>query len=419
MTASHRDIRKRLVALLFVGNAFTSTMIVAAATVTSLAGEFLSGSARFAGLPATVGVLGTAVAASLFSQLSYSWGRRRTFVLGAAVAGTGAAIAAASLWFGSFLLLVVGLFIMGPGRAINQIARFAAGDMHADDRRVSAISLIVWAATIGSVIGPRLIARAGAVAEGLGIQAFAGPFMMAAVGYGIAAVYYAAVLRPDPMELAVLQSDGAITVERRPIKVVTRLPAIRLAFATLMSSQFVMVFVMVISPVHMRANGHSLDAIGWVMMAHTLGMFGVAPITGAAIRRWGTRPIIVAASAVFVVANLVAMTATTADMTTLVIALFLIGLGWNFGFVAGSTVIQEELELQDRVSIQGVGDTLTALAAAGGAFATGFVIDWWQYRGVAAVGLLFSLIPLVAVLRNRSSAADVEDSAMATLPPPR
>ncbi|VAW01707.1 hypothetical protein MNBD_ACTINO02-138 [hydrothermal vent metagenome] len=403
MTAQHKDIRRRLLALLFAGNAFTSTMIVAAATVTSLAGESLSGSARFAGLPATVGVLGTAVAASALSQLSYKWGRRRTFVLGAVLAGLGATIAAVSLWIGSFVLLIVGLFIMGPGRAINQLARFAAGDMHADDRRVSAISLIVWAATIGSVLGPRLIARAGAVAEALGIQALAGPFLMAAVGYAMAAFYYFAFLRPDPMELAVVESDGPIDVERRPIREVVRLPAIKLALAALMASQFVMVFVMVISPVHMRANGHNLDAIGWVMMAHTLGMFAVAPITGIAIRRWGTRRVIVAATVVLFVASLVAMTATTADMKTLVVALFLIGLGWNLGFVSGSTVIQEELELRDRVSIQGVGDTLTALAGAVGAFTTGFVIDWWQYRGVGVVGLVVSLVPLIAVSRNRAT----------------
>jgi MFS family permease len=403
MTARHKDIRKRLLVVLFAGNAFTSTMIVAAATVTSLAGEYLSGSARFAGVPATVGVLGTAVAASVFSQLSYKWGRRRTFVLGAAVAGLGAFIAVVSLWAGSFGLLVVGLFVMGPGRAINQLARFAAGDMHADDRRVSAISLIVWAATIGSILGPSLIARAGAMAEALGIQALAGPFLMAAVGYAVAAVYYSVMLRPDPMELAVVESDGPIDVERRPIREVVRLPAIQLAFSALMASQFVMVFIMVISPVHMRANGHGLDAIGWVMMAHTLGMFAVAPLTGAAIRRWGTRPVIVVATGIFLVAGVVAMTATTADMATLVVALFLIGLGWNLGFVAGSTVIQEELELRDRVSIQGLGDTLTALAGAVGAFTTGFVIDWWQYRGVAVVGLIVSLVPLAAVLRNRSS----------------
>lgn len=152
--------------------------------------------------------------------------------------------------------------------------------------------------------------------------------------------------------------------------------AIQLALVATMASQFVMMFVMVIAPVHMRANGHSLDAIGWVMMAHTHGMFGVAPTTGAAIRRWGTRRVIVGGVVTLASATLVAMSAPIAGMKTLVVALFLLGLRWNLGFVVGSTVIQEKLMLQDRVGIQEIGDTLTALAAASGAFATGLVADW-------------------------------------------
>lgn len=137
-------VRRRLVAMLFAGNAFTSTLIVVMSTITSLSGELLSGSTKYAGVPATVRVLGAAVAGSALSQLSYRWGRRRTFVLGMVFATFGAAVSAFALWTGSFLLLLVGMFLIGPARAVNQLARFAAGDMHADDRRVSAISLIVW-----------------------------------------------------------------------------------------------------------------------------------------------------------------------------------------------------------------------------------------------------------------------------------
>ncbi|MCH7669312.1 MAG: MFS transporter [Acidobacteria bacterium] len=362
-----------------------------------------------AGVPATVRVLGAAVAASALSQLSYRWGRRRTFVLGMVFFTFGAAVSAFALWTGSFLLLLVGMFVIGPARAVNQLARFAAGDMHADDRRVSAVSLIVWAATIGSVIGPRLIGRAGAMAESLGANELAGPFVMAAVGFTVAAVYYATTLRPDPMELAIAQSGVTSFVERRALRELIGVPAIQLALVTMMASQFVMVFVMVIAPVHMRANGHSLDAIGWVMMAHTLGMFGVAPITGAAIRRWGTHRVIAGAAVTLASATLVAMSAPTADMKTLVVALFLLGLGWNLGFVAGSTVIQEELMLQDRVGIQGIGDTLTALAAASGAFATGFVADWWGFRGVSAIGLVMSVVPLIALARHAKRSIDRVD----------
>ena len=362
-----------------------------------------------AGVPATVRVLGAAVVASALSQLSYRWGRRRTFVLGMVFFTFGAAVSAFALWTGSFLLLLVGMFVIGPARAVNQLARFAAGDMHADDRRVSAVSLIVWAATIGSVIGPRLIGRAGAMAESLGANELAGPFVMAAVGFTVAAVYYATTLRPDPMELAIAQSGVTSFVERRALRELIGVPAIQLALVTMMASQFVMVFVMVIAPVHMRANGHSLDAIGWVMMAHTLGMFGVAPITGAAIRRWGTHRVIAGAAVTLASATLVAMSAPTADMKTLVVALFLLGLGWNLGFVAGSTVIQEELMLQDRVGIQGIGDTLTALAAASGAFATGFVADWWGFRGVSAIGLVMSVVPLIALARHAKRSIDRVD----------
>lgn len=259
------------------------------------------------------------------------------------------------------------------------------------------------------MIGPRLIGRAGAIAESLGANELVGPFVMAAVGFTVAAVYYATTLRPDPTELAIAQSGVTSFVERRPLRELIGVPAIQLALVTMMASQFVMVFVMVIAPVHMRANGHSLDVIGWVMTAHTLGMFGVAPITGTAIRRWGTHRVVTGAAVTLASATLVAMSPPTADMKTFVVALFLLGLGWNLGVVAGSTIIQEELMLQDRVGIQGIGDTLTALAAASGAFATGFVADWWGFRGVSAIGLVMSVVPLIALARHAKRSIDRVD----------
>ena len=402
--AAHEATRRRLIGTLFTGNAIGSTAYIGIATVSALVAEEITGSTSLSGLAATTGTLGVAAGAAGLSWMSARSGRRPTFTLGYALATAGSLIVLFSIPAQSFGLLLLGLVAMGFGRSVGQLARYAAGDLRSAERRAGAISLIVWANTIGAVFGPLLIGPAGAFAVAAGANEYAGPVVVAIVGFSLAAILMAIGLRPEPMTLAITDPGHSDADEPSKLADLIRSRTVQLAVAAIVVSQAVMVLVMVMTPIHIRDNGGSLATVGWVMMAHTLGMFAIAPVTGRLVDLLGSRTMIVTAVFTFVVSCVIAASAGTASTATLIVGLFLLGVAWNFGFVAGSTLLQEGHPVADRLKLQGFADSTAWVTAAMAAAASGVIVANTSYASLGFLGALLALIPLASMYRERGMA---------------
>ncbi|HDH26129.1 MAG TPA: MFS transporter, partial [Actinobacteria bacterium] len=197
-----RTIRRRLIGTLFAGSGINRIGFLLALTVASLAAQDMLGSALWAGLPAAVGVAGMALATTPMSAYMARRGRRAGMVAGQTIAVAGALVAAVAVYTGLFLVLIVGFFLFGAGNSSDRLARYAAAEVVSPERRGSAIALVVWAGTVGSVIGPSLLEPAQRFGIAVGVTGLAGPYLGTAIAFALAGILIAVLLRPDPLEFA-------------------------------------------------------------------------------------------------------------------------------------------------------------------------------------------------------------------------
>jgi len=402
-TATHEATRSRLIWTLFTGNAIGSTAYIGIATIGALIAEELTGSTALSGLPSTTGTIGVAAGAAGLSWMSYRKGRRPTFTVGYLIALVGSVLTVVSIVTGNFALVLVGMLAIGFGRSVGQLSRYAAGDLRNDERRASAISLVIWASTIGAIVGPLMIGPMGAFASAAGFNELVGPAAIGVVGFSLASVLMFTSLRPDPLTLAVEEGPHDTDRQPRPLNEILRSRSVQLAYAAIVTSQVVMVLVMVMTPVHIKANDGTLTTVGWVMMAHTLGMFAIAPITGKLVGLLGSTRMIAAAATVFVGGSLLATTTSDGNIPVLALSMFFVGVAWNFGFVAGSTLLQQGQSVVDRLKLQGVADSSAWIASAFAATGAGLIMEASSYGTLAAVAAVLALIPFVPIYRLRTA----------------
>ncbi|MPZ51643.1 MAG: MFS transporter [Acidimicrobiia bacterium] len=180
------SVRRRLTATLFAGSALGTTAYLAAVTVSGLVVEEITGQAALAGVPAAMGTTGTAVGTFLLTLGIARRGRRPGLIAGYILGAVGALATVAAVVWGSLWLLLAGMAMLGFGHASNQLARYTAAEMFPADRRASALSMIVWAGTIGSVLGPSLLEPGGRVTTDQGWSDLAGGSLVAIVFMGAA-----------------------------------------------------------------------------------------------------------------------------------------------------------------------------------------------------------------------------------------
>jgi MFS family permease len=395
--------RRRLLGVLFASSALTRTGFIATITVASLVAEDLLGSATLAGLPAATATIGVAVGTTPIAVVMRRYGRRIGIAGGHLWAAGGAAVAALAVNLGWFPLFVVGMFLFGFGNAGDRLSRYAAGDVATAERRSFAISVVVWAGTIGSVVGPALLEPVEDAATALGLEGLSGPPLLAVAALVIAAAVIASALRPDP--LTFVEHDGDASQQALPLRPLLRQPSVRFAIVALIIGQVVMVLIMTMTPVHIRRAGEDLGIVGLVISAHTLGMFAVSPLTGILADRIGRIPVIVAGEAILVLSAVMSATAGGDERTILVVSLFLLGLGWNFGFVAGSAYLTEGVPAAARIPLQGVADAVVWTSSAAASLSSGFLLELSGYPVLSIIGAALVAIPVVAYLRLRPRVA--------------
>jgi predicted MFS family arabinose efflux permease len=330
-------------------------------------------------------------------------GRRTGLSLGLAIAVLGGLIATWSVISGSFLLLLLGTLLFGFGNSSMQLSRYAAADMAPAKRRAWVIGLVVWGATVGAIVGPNIVPLAASAAESLGVAELAGPLLLGTVFLGLTGLLWFARLRPDPYQLAEASSriDDADASTADPLTRILRRPSISTAIIAMVVGQVVMVGIMTMTPLHMREHGHELAAVGLVISAHTAGMFAFSPITGRIVQRFGSIATILAGAAVLATATVLAASAPPDGGLVLLVALFLLGYGWNLGFVAGSTLLVSGVEHAERTRIEGVADSLVWGSSALASLASGFILAGAGYSALGIAATFMLVLPVAAVLRGR------------------
>ena len=401
-------LARKLTWVLFTAQAFGSAGFIAAATIASVAGAELSGREAWAGVPSAAFLLGSALAAYLWGVVMDALGRRTGLVLGLWTGVLGALVAAWALVQGSFGLLVVGLPLMGSAQAALQLGRFAAAEVSPVALRGRAISNVVLGGTVGAIMGPLLVGPMGAWSVQLGLPELTGAYAASAGMFVLALLVVFALLRPDPRDvgrqLELGTTDSVAAGPARPLGVILRQPAVIAAVSAMVFGQVVMVMLMVITALHMTHHGHALTSISAVISSHTLGMYAFSVLSGRLTDRWGRAPVILTGTGTLLLACLLAP--LSPQVLPLAASLFLLGLGWNFCFVGGSSLLSDNLSPAERSRTQGVNDLLLGLASATGSLGSGVVFAGVGYAAMGVVGAAVALLPLLSTLwwwRGRGS----------------
>jgi len=392
--------RRRLTTVLFSGVALGSTAYIAAVTISTLAVDEIIGSATFAGVPSAVATVGTAAGTTLLTLGVARRGRRPGLIAGYTAAALGSVVGGVSLFTRSLPLLLVGMALLGLGNASSHLARYTAADLYPADRRGSALGMVVWGGTIGSVLGPALLQPSGRIALDLGRSELLGGFLVSGVFMTAALVLYLFALRPDPASLAVGshdRSDGS----HDGMGAAFRLPQVRVALSAMIAGQVVMVMIMTSTPLHIHHHGSDLGIVGLVMSAHTLGMFALSPLTGRLADRFGGYRVVTAGMVLLALAALGAAYGPNSSTALLVVVLFLLGVGWNMSFVAGSSLLAIGVADAIRSRLQGRVDSLAWISGGLASISSGVAYQATDYRTIALIGLCLLALPTLVVILHR------------------
>jgi len=390
-------IAKKITMVLFLSQSLSSAGFIAAFTVNALVGVDLTGQAAMAGVPGALYVVGQACGAIVWGFSMERIGRRQGLALGQLIGVIGSVIAVAAVVDRSFPSFLFGLVLVGVARSAVDLGRFAAAEVHLPDKRGRAISNVVLGSTVGAVLGPLLVGPTGRLATGAGFPELAGPYSVGAAVLILAALLIFAGLRPEPRdvgrELARIHPGSIHQQAPRFLMEIIRQPGVIVAMVTMVFAQMVMMVPMSITSVHMKDHQHALTAVSVVISAHTLGMYAFSIISGRMTDRWGRGRVIILGSTVLVLSCL--MAAPSVNLLPLAVALFLLGLGWNFAYVAGSTLLADQLSPRERAKTQGFNDLLLNLASAASQIGSGVV---YAVGGFGVMGLTagaLALVPLV------------------------
>ena len=396
-------VQRRTLGVLAGGVALSGLGVTVGITVGGLLARDVAGSDTAAGLGSTAGVLGAAVVAVPLARISDRAGRRAGLAAGYAVAVLGALVTLVAAVVSSLPLLLAGLFAFGAATACSLQARYAAADLAVPEQRGRALSLVVWATTVGSVLGPNLAGPGESLGAALGLPPLTGAFAISVAVFAVVALGLLVLLRPDPLLLARrLRGTGAGTGRPRrattaAVRAVWTDPRGRLGLTAVVVSHAVMVGVMVMTPVHMgHAGGTTLRVIGLVISVHVAGMYLFSPLVGQLADRAGRRTTVAVGAGLLLVAATLAGTAPPGAAVQLGAGLLLLGLGWSCGLIAGSTLVTEAVGEGQRPAAQGGTDLLMGLGAAVAGVAGGPLLALGGYGLVALVSAAL-VVPLLVV----------------------
>ena len=397
-------IARRITLTLFAAQSLASAGFIAASTVSAIAGAQLSGQPTWAGVPAAMYLAGSALAAPIWGVTMDRLGRRAALALGLGAGVVGAIVAGLAVNGQILGVFLGGLVLMGAANAAVQLGRFVAAEVHPPPARGRAISNVVIGGTVGAVLGPLLVGPAGHWMHARGWDELSGAYLASAFLLLLGVVVVTTWLRPEPREvgraIAELYPETGIDAKAaRSLRQLMRVPGVVVAMGAMVFGQVTMVMLMVITSLHMKEHQHGLGDISLVIASHTFGMFAFSIISGRLADRYGRRPVIAVGAATLILACLAAPLSPA--VLPIAVALFLLGLGWNFCYVGGSSLLSDQLSPAERARTQGFNDLLISLASATASLFSGVVFATVGYAAMGLLGAVVALIPLLMLLTLR------------------
>nr|WP_256558331.1 MFS transporter [Halobacillus sp. A1] len=395
----------KVLVVVSISQIFGGAGLAAGITVGALLAQNMLDTDAFAGVPAALFTLGSAAAAWIVGRLSQRYGRRTGLTTGFIVGGLGSVGVVIAAVLNSVILLFASLLVYGAGTATNLQARYAGTDLANQKQRATAISITMVMTTFGAVAGPNLVDVMGEIALLMGVPALAGPFILSAIAYILAGLVLFIMLRPDPLDIAnrILtfnqENEHEVNIDFIHNKINKR--GLTVGAAVMVLTQLVMVAVMTMTPVHMAHHGLGLTEIGIVIGFHIGSMYLPSLITGVLVDKIGRTAMSIASGITLLIAGLLAATAPNDSVVLLVIALSLLGLGWNFGLISGTAQVVDSTEPSTRAKTQGTLDVFIALAGATGGALSGMIVASTSFTVLSIGGGLLSLILIPVVIWSR------------------
>ena len=371
----------RHLVLLSVAQGLFLTNNVTFIAINGLVGLSLASSAWMATLPVMGYVVGGALSTGLVAKTQQRFGRKGSFQLGLLVALLSAGIGAWAVMMQSFWLLVTATVVAGYYSANAQLYRFAAAELCTPDFREKAVSLVMAGGLIGAVIGPNLAIRTK--------NLFAMPFAGAYVALAVVALLSMLVMSFIQFPAAPV-SQNKSEDSGRPLGVIMRQPVFMVAAMAAALGYGVMNLLMAATPLAMQVCGLSFENTAWVLEWHVIGMFAPGFFTGHLIKRFGVLPVM----GVGVLLNVacIAVALSGADVDQFLLALFLLGVGWNFLFTGSTTLSMQAYTPQEKNRAQAainfcVFATMACTSFASGALVTSQGWAWLNWGSLLPVAL--------------------------------
>lgn len=403
-TLQRKTIRRLTTGQILSGFGLGSTLSIGA-----LLAAQLSGSDSWSGAAATFSTLGAASWAIPLSRLAYAKGRRVSLAVGATIAITGALLVITAASIKLFPLLLVALFCLGAGSATGLQARFAANDLPSTRTAGRDLSVVVWATTIGAVIGPNMFGPGEVIGKFFHMPTYTGPFLLTIAAQLAASCVFFFGLKPDPLKTAQALEQakgprGKISL-KSAFETLAAHPVAAYAMISVALSHMVMVSVMAMTPVHMKNEGADLVLVGLTISFHIAGMYAFSPVFGWLADKLGRIQIVIAGQVIYVAALILAGTAGMNNVQ-ITAGLFLLGLGWSAATVAGSALLSTSLPADQKTNVQGVSDAAMQLSGAFGGAVSGSILLFFNFGGLNAAAMIPVSIVLAlsgfALLRRRA-----------------
>ena len=384
------EIKKIFHLLLSV--AFSSTGFIAAVTITVLAAREVSSNPYLIGFPNAVGVAGAVIGTQMFDKMSQKFSKNRalsnTFLIGS----LGGLVQISSLIIDSFTLLLIGAFILGIGQSAALQTRYVASFVASESFKATALSLAVWFSVFGSIFGPRLVGEYSAVFENwLGSDLIVGYFI-ATFGMFLAGLSV----------LLFSQKDSALNkklVIEKSLKLSELDSTARLLTKILVLNHFVMVLIMSATPLHVKDIGETIKLVGTIISYHTLGMFLLSPILGKLVDKYGSKLFAIIGSLILILSCVVSLFNT--NILFLKIGLYLLGLGWNFTYIATSSAISN-YSISNGINLNIKSDSLVFVGSSVAHISLGFTYLNFGYSNLIYFGLLIGGYLLFSVKKFTS-----------------
>lgn len=392
------DATKKNVSLLAACQALLFTNNATVIALNGLAGYALASNKALATLPVTGWVVGAALSTVPASMLMRRFGRRAGFTVGALAGILGALICSLALWLSSFWLMCCGTIVFGVYNAFGQYYRFAAADACKDDFKARAISLVLAGGLVGGIVGPQFSQRT--------VDLFTTQYMGAYLSLIFFLVVVIVLLRwldiPSP-------SEAELAGPVRPMREIAVQPAFFVAVTAATVGYGVMNLLMVSTPLAMGFCGHPFGDAATVIGWHVIGMFGPSFFTGSLITRFGVLSVMFVGALILYVCVAIALSGIT--VAHFWVAMVLLGIGWNFLYIGGTTLLTESYRPSEKAKVQGINDMIIFVTMATTSFSSGLLLDrnGWDtinylalpFISIAVVGLLWMMI----VRRGQTMAA--------------